>query len=307
MADHHARGGSRRGGDRPPYDGLRDRPGRDGRDNRDRNYDRDRRSHRYRDGDAERDRNRDHRRYRSRSRDRQNRRRSRSPLRDRNPDRRDDRPRNVPEVDRGLRSRRGGDRDSYRDQDCDHGGKPAKRSTRDNVTDRRRSESPRASTSPRRPTLDSIEKDPATLPTRAKTFEQPKPPVVAPTPPAPVSFKVKGHDRREGSHGAEQHSRGQSQEHEDGRYHSNPPAEEEHARSRFDTEPMDEDEVDDIVVEDDGLEAMQAMMGFGGFDSTKGKKIQGNNVGAVRKEKKTEYRQYMNRVGGFNRPLSPSR
>ena len=29
--------------------------------------------------------------------------------------------------------------------------------------------------------------------------------------------------------------------------------------------------------------------------------------GVVRKEKKTEYRQYMNRVGGFNRPLSPSR
>ncbi|KJZ71873.1 hypothetical protein HIM_08718 [Hirsutella minnesotensis 3608] len=52
---------------------------------------------------------------------------------------------------------------------------------------------------------------------------------------------------------------------------------------------------------------MQAMMGFGGFGTTKGKKIAGNDVGAVRKEKKTEYRQYMNRQGGFNRPLSPSR
>lgn len=68
--------------------------------------------------------------------------------------------------------------------------------------------------------------------------------------------------------------------------------------------PMDEDEPeDDILVETDGLDAMQAMMGFGSFGSTKGKKIPGNNVGAVRKEKKTEYRQYMNRVGGFNRPL----
>jgi U4/U6.U5 tri-snRNP-associated protein 3 len=68
--------------------------------------------------------------------------------------------------------------------------------------------------------------------------------------------------------------------------------------------PMDEDEQeDDIIVEDDGLDAMQAMMGFGSFGTTKGKKIAGNNVGAVRKEKKTEYRQYMNRVGGFNRPL----
>lgn len=70
---------------------------------------------------------------------------------------------------------------------------------------------------------------------------------------------------------------------------------------------MDEDEEDDVVVEDDGLDDMAAMMGFGGFGTTKGKKVTGNNVGAVKKEKKTEYRQYMNRVGGFNRPLSPPR
>lgn len=67
---------------------------------------------------------------------------------------------------------------------------------------------------------------------------------------------------------------------------------------------MDEDEEEDDVVEDDeGMAAMQAMMGFGGFGTTKQKKVLGNDVGAVRKEKKTEYRQYMNRVGGFNRPL----
>jgi U4/U6.U5 tri-snRNP-associated protein 3 len=71
---------------------------------------------------------------------------------------------------------------------------------------------------------------------------------------------------------------------------------------------MDVDgEEDDIVVDDGGMAAMQAMMGFGNFDTTKGKKVKGNNVGAVRKEKTTEYRQYMNRVGGFNRPLSPGR
>lgn len=74
-----------------------------------------------------------------------------------------------------------------------------------------------------------------------------------------------------------------------------------------DAEPMDQDE-EEIDVEDGGMDDdMAAMMGFGGFGSTKGKKIVGNNVGAVRKEKKTEYRQYMNRVGGFNRPLSPGR
>ncbi|KAK5627431.1 hypothetical protein RRF57_003146 [Xylaria bambusicola] len=68
---------------------------------------------------------------------------------------------------------------------------------------------------------------------------------------------------------------------------------------------MEED--DDIAVEDDGMSAMQAMMGFGGFGTTKGQKVAGNNAGAVYKAKKTEYRQYMNRVGGFNRPLSPGR
>jgi U4/U6.U5 tri-snRNP-associated protein 3 len=70
---------------------------------------------------------------------------------------------------------------------------------------------------------------------------------------------------------------------------------------------VEEGEEDDIEVEDDAMAAMQAMMGFGGFGTTKQKKVAGNDIGGIRKEKKTEYRQYMNRVGGFNRPLSPSR
>ncbi len=63
----------------------------------------------------------------------------------------------------------------------------------------------------------------------------------------------------------------------------------------------------EVAQEDDDEAAMQAMLGFGGFSTTKGKKVAGNDAYAVRKEKKTEYRQYMNRQGGFNRPLSPSR
>ncbi|KAJ6782136.1 hypothetical protein PWT90_11154 [Aphanocladium album] len=59
--------------------------------------------------------------------------------------------------------------------------------------------------------------------------------------------------------------------------------------------------------EEDEMAAMQAMMGFGGFGTTKDKRVAGNNAGAVRKVKKTEYRQYMNREGGFNRALSPTR
>lgn len=76
---------------------------------------------------------------------------------------------------------------------------------------------------------------------------------------------------------------------------------------RDDLDDGGEDEPEPEVEDDDDMAAMQAMMGFGGFGTTKGQKIAGNDVGAVRKEKKTEYRQYMNRQGGFNRPLSPSR
>lgn len=61
--------------------------------------------------------------------------------------------------------------------------------------------------------------------------------------------------------------------------------------------------------EDEDSEAeMLRLMGFKGFKSTKETKVPGNDKNyAVFKMKKTEYRQYMNRVGGFNRPLSPSR
>ncbi|KZF21382.1 DUF1777-domain-containing protein [Xylona heveae TC161] len=63
----------------------------------------------------------------------------------------------------------------------------------------------------------------------------------------------------------------------------------------------------DINADQDSVEAqMKAVMGFGGFKTTKNTKVPGNDIYMVRKEKKTEYRQYMNRVGGFNRPLSPS-
>lgn len=68
-----------------------------------------------------------------------------------------------------------------------------------------------------------------------------------------------------------------------------------------DDEAVDQDEDSDEV-------RMRRMMGFGSFRSTKNTKVPGNDkLGAVRKDKTTEYRQYMNRTGGFNRPLSPSR
>jgi U4/U6.U5 tri-snRNP-associated protein 3 len=59
--------------------------------------------------------------------------------------------------------------------------------------------------------------------------------------------------------------------------------------------------------EDSDTAQLHTLMGFTGFKTTKNQKVPGNDVYGVRKEKKTVYRQYMNRVGGFNRPLSPTR
>lgn len=48
---------------------------------------------------------------------------------------------------------------------------------------------------------------------------------------------------------------------------------------------------------------MMKLMGFCNFDTTKGKKVEGNDAGTVHVILKRKYRQYMNRKGGFNRPL----
>lgn len=60
----------------------------------------------------------------------------------------------------------------------------------------------------------------------------------------------------------------------------------------------------------DEEEQMQMLLGFNsGFASTKGKAVEDNqnsaSRGAAAKNKARKYRQYMNRKGGFNRPLDP--
>nr|GMC96678.1 ribosomal RNA processing protein 1 homolog [Ipomoea batatas] len=57
------------------------------------------------------------------------------------------------------------------------------------------------------------------------------------------------------------------------------------------------------MIDEDELEMMKKLGIPVGFDSTKGKPVAGNDVGAVRKVTKRQPRQYMNRRGGFNRPL----
>ncbi|KAK7177640.1 hypothetical protein PSPO01_16312 [Paraphaeosphaeria sporulosa] len=59
---------------------------------------------------------------------------------------------------------------------------------------------------------------------------------------------------------------------------------------------------------DDDTWEMAQVVGFARLKSTKNTKVPGNDKNyGVRREKKMEARQYMNRQGGFNRPLSPSR
>jgi U4/U6.U5 tri-snRNP-associated protein 3 len=58
-------------------------------------------------------------------------------------------------------------------------------------------------------------------------------------------------------------------------------------------------------------EAMALFMGFDSFNTTHGKAIEDNKStaakGAARRVLKREYRQYMNRKGGFSRPLDPQK
>jgi U4/U6.U5 tri-snRNP-associated protein 3 len=77
-----------------------------------------------------------------------------------------------------------------------------------------------------------------------------------------------------------------------------PPDEKPTPATKMEVDPPSEDAEDT---------ALRKLMGFTRFKSTQNTKVPGNQIYGVRKEKKTEYRQYMNRVGGFNRPLSPGR
>ena len=64
--------------------------------------------------------------------------------------------------------------------------------------------------------------------------------------------------------------------------------------------------------EEEGMDVneieMMKMLGIPtGFDSTKGKHVEGADVSGIRAVTKRQPRQYMNRRGGFNRPLPAER
>mmetsp|Transcript_13300 Transcript_13300/g.56196 ORF Transcript_13300/g.56196 Transcript_13300/m.56196 type:complete len:199 (+) Transcript_13300:288-884(+) len=68
-----------------------------------------------------------------------------------------------------------------------------------------------------------------------------------------------------------------------------------------------------VAADDAGIDPeeaeMMALMGFGGFGSTQGKQVDdpNSNASAVHKKTTRRARQYMNRPGGFNRPLPDER
>ncbi|KAG7452638.1 DUF1777-domain-containing protein [Guyanagaster necrorhizus] len=73
--------------------------------------------------------------------------------------------------------------------------------------------------------------------------------------------------------------------------------------TRPNLDPDAPDDVQDGAMDDPDEDAMMATMGLGGFGSTKGKHVDGNQEGTANVKKTRTWRQYMNRRGGFNRPL----
>lgn len=65
--------------------------------------------------------------------------------------------------------------------------------------------------------------------------------------------------------------------------------------------------VEEAVADEDEIEMMKKLGIPVGFDSTKGKPVPGADVSGVRVVTKRQPRQYMNRRGGFNRPLPAER
>lgn len=64
---------------------------------------------------------------------------------------------------------------------------------------------------------------------------------------------------------------------------------------------------EDTAASGENDQEVAEIMGFSGFSSTSGSHVQGAKGGGSKIESKSQYRRYMNRKKGFNRPLSPTR
>ncbi|XP_041369289.1 U4/U6.U5 small nuclear ribonucleoprotein 27 kDa protein-like [Gigantopelta aegis] len=104
------------------------------------------------------------------------------------------------------------------------------------------------------------------------------------------------HRSRSISPGSRKRSRSTSQK----RHLSGKSAEKKLKSSSENLPKLDASQLADMT--EDEIQMMQ-VMGFSGFTTTKGKKVDGNNIYEANISRKRRYRQYMNRRGGFNRPL----
>ncbi len=105
------------------------------------------------------------------------------------------------------------------------------------------------------------------------------------------------------------HHRGRSQSRSPKRRRSSVSSSSSRRRSR-DREDRGDDKYSDHPQSsndgDEEIDAMQSLMGFSNFKTTKGKHVHGNSGTTIAKvQRPKHYRQYMNRRGGFNRPLDP--
>ena len=82
------------------------------------------------------------------------------------------------------------------------------------------------------------------------------------------------------------------------------------ARSEGRREQLQQEQVEPPILNVEDFEGksskeieMMKIMGFANFDTSKNKKVKGNDSGDIHVSLKRKYRQYMNRKGGFNRPL----
>ncbi|KAL1892142.1 hypothetical protein Cpir12675_004692 [Ceratocystis pirilliformis] len=272
MADHNSRRGLRRPDSSTMWDDSERHMSRHNetreRDGR-RNRDRDRSRNRERDRDGDRDRDKD---------------------RDRDQDR--DRDRGHDRHRSGRRGADGGQRDRqhkrYRSRSRSRGhsrerGSTRKDGERERERERDKEQDSRGDKEPVRHrddagyrATDRRSASPATLPDVLPTRTKPERT-------APMSFRMSGNAYKKHDTSGES------------------------AVDGAETSAVDDDDELEVDIDGGDMDAMQAMLGFGGFGTTKNKKVVGNNAGSVSKEKKSQYRQYMNRVGGFNRPLSPPR
>eukprot|EP00440_Ansanella_granifera_P038300 gb/GFBE01041554.1/.p1 GENE.gb/GFBE01041554.1/~~gb/GFBE01041554.1/.p1 ORF type:complete len:148 (+),score=37.96 gb/GFBE01041554.1/:1-444(+) len=121
--------------------------------------------------------------------------------------------------------------------------------------------------------------------------------------------KKRGKDDRKDKRDRRSRSRGRSKERRKERSPEKKPAPKrgrsESEGSDSDKSSDDEEEMKEFLLSTDMPEdqMLSKMMGFSAFDSSKGKDHGSSDLSDVKRATKRQYRQYMNRRGGFNRPL----